>query len=70
MRKIMSLGLILILSSVFFAGCKKDNGDPPALPPQESMTIDFSNFDFQKKSDAVVSGQKGTEYRRSPSSGG
>jgi hypothetical protein len=61
MKKILSLWLIIILSSVFFAGCKKDNGDPPALPPQESMTIDFSNFDFQKKSDAVVSGQKGTE---------
>jgi hypothetical protein len=61
MKKILSLGLILIFSSVFFAGCKKDKGDPPILPPQESMTIDFSNFDIQKKSDEAISLQKGTE---------
>jgi hypothetical protein len=61
MKKILSLGLILILSSVFFIGCKKDKGDPPALPPQESMAIDFSNFDIQKKSGETVSVQKGTE---------
>jgi hypothetical protein len=60
MKKILSLGLILVLTSVFFAGCKKDKGDPPALPPAESMTIDFSNFEIQKKGDAV-SGQKGIE---------
>jgi hypothetical protein len=55
------ISLVLILSAVIYSGCKKDKGDPPALPPQESMTIDFSNFEIQKKSEESVSGQKGTE---------
>ena len=61
MKKIFSLVLILILSAGFFTGCKKDKGDPPILPPQESMTIDFSNFASAKKSVELISGQKGTE---------
>jgi hypothetical protein len=61
MKKLLSLSLVLILVSGFFAGCKKDKGNPPVLPPAESMTIDFSNFDTQKKSLEVVAGQKGTE---------
>jgi hypothetical protein len=56
MKKLLSLGLILILITVFSGGCKKDKGDPPLLPPAESMTIDFSNFQLQKKGDV-----KGTE---------
>lgn len=31
-------------------GCKKDKGDPPILPPVESMLIDFSNFEAARKS--------------------
>jgi len=61
MKKLFSLGLILILISGFFAGCKKDKGDPPSLPPAESMTIDFSNFETLKKSADAASGYKGTE---------
>jgi hypothetical protein len=61
MKKRLFLGMMVIFSSVFFAGCKKDKGDPPVLPPQESMTIDFSNFDIQKKSDETISVQKGIE---------
>ena len=61
MKKIYSLVLILILSVGFFSGCKKDKGNPPVLPPSESMTIDFSNFTALKKSIEVVPGQKGTE---------
>lgn len=61
MKKLLSLSLVLILSSGFFTGCKKDKGTPPKLPPQESMTIDFSNFDGQKKSADMTSGLKGTE---------
>ncbi|HLN56358.1 MAG TPA: hypothetical protein VK207_10210 [Bacteroidales bacterium] len=57
MKKLMTLCLITIF---LFAGCKKDKGDPPVLPPEESMIIDFSNFDTQKKS-ADFSGFKGTE---------
>jgi len=56
MKKLLSISLILILITVIPAGCKKDKGDPPVLPPAESMTIDFSNFQLQKKGDA-----KGTE---------
>jgi hypothetical protein len=47
MKKALSLSLIAIL--LFVSGCKKDKGDPPVLPPAESMTIDFSNFDVQTK---------------------
>jgi len=60
MKKILSLVLILILSTGFFTSCKKDKGAPPVLPPQESMTIDFTNFSFTKKSAEIISGQKGT----------
>ncbi len=61
MKKLISISLVFILVSLFFAGCKKDKGNPPALPPAESMTIDFSNFDTQKKSIELIPGQKGTE---------
>jgi hypothetical protein len=60
MKKIFSLLFILSLSTGFFTGCKKDKGEPPVLPPQESMTIDFSNFISTKKSEALIPGQKGT----------
>jgi hypothetical protein len=60
MKKIYSLVLIISLSTGFFAGCKKDKGSPPVLPPQESMSIDFSNFTSARKSAEVGSGQKGT----------
>jgi hypothetical protein len=56
MKKIIPLLFILILSTGFFTGCKKDKGEPPVLPPQESMNIDFTNFISVTKS-AV---QKGT----------
>jgi hypothetical protein len=61
MKKLLSLCLMIILSSGFFQGCKKDKGDPPILPPQESMIIDFSNFDSQAKSANLTSGSKGIE---------
>lgn len=56
MKKLLSFGVILILFSGVFISCKKDKGDPPVLPPKESMTIDFSNFDPTGKG-----GGKGTE---------
>lgn len=47
---------------VSFAGCKKDKGNPPVLPPAESMLIDFSNFTLSTKS-ADLPELKGTnEY--------
>ena len=58
MKKLLSPAFFIILSSFFFSGCKKDKGDPPLIPPYESMVIDFSNFTTQKKSVPLV---KGTE---------
>jgi hypothetical protein len=60
MKKLLSITLILIISTGFFAGCKKDKGNPPDLPPVESMTIDFSNFTSGKKSVDLTYNQKGT----------
>jgi hypothetical protein len=61
MNKIFSLVLIITLSFIFFSSCKKDKGEPPALPPPESMTIDFANFNSARKSVDILPGQKGTE---------
>ena len=61
MKKLISLILIAVLSAGLFPGCKKDKGDPPVLPPLESMTIDFSNFLSLKKSADLLSVPKGTE---------
>jgi hypothetical protein len=61
MKKLLPLVLILILSALLLHSCKKDKGEPPVLPPTESMTIDFSNFTTLKKSGDVLIGQKGTE---------
>jgi hypothetical protein len=60
MKKIYSILLILVLSAGFFSGCKKDKGDPPVLPPAESMAIDFSNFASAKKSLEILPVEKGT----------
>jgi hypothetical protein len=61
MKKIFSLVLILIITIGLFTGCKKNKGEPPVLPPQESMIIDFTNFATVKKSVDLIPGQKGTE---------
>jgi hypothetical protein len=50
MKKIFILLLLTIFLGCLFAGCKEKPGDPPALPPEESMAIDFSNFESGKKS--------------------
>ena len=49
MKKIADLFLILTLIAGLSTGCSKDREDPPAFPPAESMKIDFSNFDTEKK---------------------
>ena len=61
MKRLYSLTLIFILSAGLIISCKKDKGEPPVLPPLESMTIDFSNFTTLKKSADLLSDLKGTE---------
>lgn len=60
MKKITYLVIILGFIGGFFTGCNKDTEDPPVLPPVESMNIDFSNFDTEKKH-ASYSMSKGIE---------
>ena len=50
MKRLLLITLIISLPAFYFIGCKKDKGDPPVLPPYESMVIDFSNFTSKKKS--------------------
>jgi hypothetical protein len=61
MKKFLSIILLLIFCLILLPRCKKDKGDPPVLPPRESMMIDFSNFDTQSKSARLTSDTKGTE---------
>jgi hypothetical protein len=61
MKKLLSFTLILILSAGFITSCKKDKGEPPVLPPAESMSIDFTNFVSGAKSAGLAYDQKGTE---------
>jgi hypothetical protein len=60
MKRSLLFILIISLPAIYFISCKKDKGDPPELPPYESMVIDFSNFTSLKKS-GEMSGVKGTE---------
>jgi hypothetical protein len=60
MKKLLILTLIFILAGVILHSCKKDNGDPPVLPPAGSMIIDFDNFESAKKGLAFISIPKGT----------
>jgi hypothetical protein len=53
MKRLLVILLVFVLSGSIFVGCKKDKGDPPALPPTTSMIIDFSNFVSAKKSVTV-----------------
>jgi len=59
MKKLFSLLMLISAFAVCFVNCKKDKGDPPLLPPYESMIIDFSNFSSQSKSSMEASGTKG-----------
>ena len=59
MKKLFSLLMLISIYTVCFVSCKKDKGNPPLLPPFESMIIDFSNFSSQSKSAVAESGIKG-----------
>jgi hypothetical protein len=44
MKNTVSVFLTIILLTGLFLGCEKKKDAPPALPPLETMSIDFSNF--------------------------
>jgi hypothetical protein len=58
MKKSLNIILIIILATFLFTGCEK-KGDPPALPPAESMEIDFSDFIAGTKSATIATDSKG-----------
>ncbi len=60
MKKIFTLLLLTIFMATLLTGCKKKKGDPPVLPPDESMIIDFSNFETGKSADFALF-EKGVE---------
>ncbi len=57
MKKTVSILILLILLSIF-PGCER-KGDPPILPPSETMLIDFGNFISATKSSSVTEFSKG-----------
>jgi hypothetical protein len=61
MKKVIQISLAIIICALIANGCKKDKGNPPVLPPYETMYIDFSNFTSLKKSGLADFGSKGTE---------
>jgi len=55
MKKITSISVVIILIAGLFWGCeKKENQNPPSLPPAGTMSINFSTFLTSKKSATVV----------------
>jgi hypothetical protein len=58
MKNLFSISLLITLVAGLFWGCQK-KGDPPVLPPSNSMTIDFSEF-ISKKSAYITEEPKGT----------
>ncbi|NSW94374.1 MAG: hypothetical protein HPY62_06680 [Bacteroidales bacterium] len=61
MKKTLLFLTVVLTFTILFTACKKDKGDPPALPPAESMLIDFNNFDAGTKSETPEIFPKGTE---------
>jgi hypothetical protein len=50
MKKLILSLLFVAFGTILFTGCEKDKGDPPTLPPYESMAIDFSKMTKDAKS--------------------
>lgn len=53
--------LIFVLALGLLTSCKKKEGNPPVLPPEESLVIDFSNFTPVGTKSGDFNLQKGTE---------
>ena len=60
MKKILSLPIIVLCISILFCSCEK-NGNPPDLPPAESMTIDFSEFIYNGSPKSAPTDIKGIQ---------
>jgi hypothetical protein len=60
MKKLYSLPLVVILICGLLWGCEK-KGNPPTLPPVESMSIDFSDFVATMKSGQINTDIKAVE---------
>lgn len=60
MKKTLILIVTVILMAGLLTGCKKKKGDPPVLPDEASMIIDFSNFEIGKSADLFFP-EKGVE---------
>jgi hypothetical protein len=55
MKKITSTILVLLVMTLFFAGCEKnETPTAPTLPPATSMSIDFSSFTTKKSAEAAA----------------
>lgn len=61
MKKIVSLLIIPVVLINLMNGCKEKPPETPEFPPEESMNIDFSNFESGKKSADLMSLPKGVE---------
>jgi hypothetical protein len=60
MKKLISISLVITLFAGLFWGCvKKENPIAPTLPPDGTMTMDFSSFNNSNKSAIIESGVKG-----------
>jgi hypothetical protein len=59
MKKIVTLFMLMVILVTVPSSCKKDKGNPPSLPPEESMSIDFDNFNSGKSGGVQL--QKGVE---------
>ena len=61
MKKLLIIALVFFVSGSLMHSCKKDPGEPPAIPSAGTMAIDFSNFEEARKGDVSISIPKGTE---------
>jgi hypothetical protein len=61
MKRYFVFIFLSVISLSLMTGCKKNKGEPPALPPAGSMTIDFSNFESRKKGEVSIFVPKGTQ---------
>ena len=58
MKRTINILVITMLLAGLMAGCKKDKGRPPVLPPYQSMEVDFSAFVGGSKSADLISQAK------------